>query len=94
MARKRLGIFYRRRAYKAAKEAYLAGGDEASMTANATAEVEGLGLPPWLVAILVRIAVELLRKWLEKKLSSPPEFDPQDDAEYDIEHDIVEEDPL
>jgi hypothetical protein len=94
MARRKLGLFYRRRAYQAAKEAYLAGGDEAAMTANATAEVEGLGLPPWLVAILVQIAVELLRKWLEKKLSSPTEFDSQDDAEYDIEHDLAEEDPL
>jgi hypothetical protein len=94
MARKRLGLFYRRRAYQAAKEAYLAGGDEASMTANATAEVEGLGLPPWLVAILVQIAVELLRKWLEKKLSSPPEFDSQDDAEYEIDHDLAEDDSL
>jgi hypothetical protein len=87
MARKRLGLFYRRRAYQAAKEAYLAGGDEASMTANATAEVEGLGLPPWLVAILVQIAVELLRKWLENKLSSPPEFDNSDDQEYEINED-------
>jgi hypothetical protein len=87
MARKRLGLFYRRRAYQAAKEAYLAGGDETAMTANATAEVEGLGLPPWLVAILVQIAVELLRKWLENKLSSPPEFDNSDDQEYEINED-------
>ncbi len=94
MARRKLGLFYRRRAYQAAKEAYLGGGDEAAMTANATAEVEGLGLPPWLVAILVQIAVELLRKWLENKLSSPPEFDPQDDQEFEIEHDIEEEDSL
>ncbi len=94
MARRKLGLFYRRRAYQAAREAYLAGGDEASMTANATAEVEGLGLPPWLVAILVQIAVELLRKWLENKLSSPPEFDSQDDAEYDIDHDLAEDEPL
>jgi hypothetical protein len=94
MARRKLGLFYRRRAYQAAKQAYLAGGDEAAMTANATAEVEGLGLPPWLVAILVQIAVELLRKWLEKKLSSPPDFDPQDDAEYEIEHDLAEDDSL
>jgi hypothetical protein len=94
MARKRLGLFYRRRAYQAAKEAYLAGGDETAMTANATAEVEGLGLPPWLVAILVQIAVELLRKWLEKKLSSPPEFDLSDDREFDIDHDLAEDDSL
>ena len=94
MARKRLGLFYRRRAYQAAKEAYLAGGDEAAMTANATAEVEGLGLPPWLVAILVQIAVELLRKWLEKKLSSPPEFDPSDDQEFEIDDDLAEDDSL
>ena len=94
MARKRLGLFYRRRAYQAAKEAYLAGGDESAMTANATAQVEGLGLPPWLVAILVQIAVELLRKWLEKKLSSPPEFDLSDDREFDIDHDLAEDDSL
>jgi hypothetical protein len=94
MARKRLGLFYRRRAYQAAKEAYLAGGDESAMTANATAQVEGLGLPPWLVAILVQIAVELLRKWLENKLSSPPEFDLSDDREFDIDHDLAEDDSL
>jgi hypothetical protein len=64
------------------------------MTANATAEVEGLGLPPWLVAILVQIAVELLRKWLENKLSSPPEFDPSDDQEFEIDDDLAEDDSL
>jgi hypothetical protein len=90
MARRKIGLFYRRRAYQAAKEAYLAGGDESAMTANATAEVEGLGLPPWLVAILVQIAVELLRKWLENKLSLPPEFDNSDDQEYEI----YEDEPL
>jgi hypothetical protein len=71
----RLRLFYRRRGHAFASEAFREGGSQEEMEASVKAKAEGLGLPPWLVAILVSFAVELLRKWLEQKLSSPPPFD-------------------
>lgn len=71
----RLRLFYRRRGHAFASEAFKEGGTPEEMEAKVKAKVDGLGLPPWLVTILVSFAVELLRKWLEQKLSSPPEFD-------------------
>lgn len=70
----RLRLFYRRRGHAFASEAFNEGGTPEEMEGRIKAKVDGLGLPPWLVAILVSFAVELLRKWLEQKLSSPPEF--------------------
>lgn len=78
----RMTRFNRRRGHNLAQEAYREGGTPEEMEARLKTKAEGLGLPPWLVAILVSFAVELLRKWLEQKLSSPPEFD-----EFSEDHD-------
>lgn len=65
----------RRLAYRIARQAWIdASGDAELAEYKAKGSLDDVGLPPWLVEILITIVVQLIVKWLTDKITTPEEM--------------------
>ena len=65
----------RRLAYRIARQVWLdASGDAELAEYKAKSALNDVGLPPWLIEILITIVVQLIVKWLTDKITTPEEM--------------------
>jgi len=65
----------RRLAYRIARQSWIdASGDAELAEYKAKSSLDDVGLPPWLIEILITIVVQLIVKWLTDKITTPEEM--------------------
>jgi hypothetical protein len=74
----RLSLKERRLARKIARKAWMeSGGDAELAELNARAELNKVGLPPFVIELLAAIIVKLIIEWLNRGEKEPAEWSPE-----------------
>ena len=74
----RLSLKERRLARKIARKAWMeSGGDAELAELNARAELNKVGLPPFVIELLAAIIVKLIIEWLNRGDKEPAEWSPE-----------------